>query len=96
MTCRSWINARRQLRRQHKTLLGGRITVRTYDLQPNTYDEPGEYVLHATLDQTPIVLRSARGSRRISGRIRGFRALVFLAWRHRRWVVVEVFHDGKD
>jgi len=95
LTCRRWIKARRGLRREHKTLLGGRITVRTYALQSNTYDEPGEYVLHVTLDQTPIVLRSARGSRRVDRGIRGFRALVFLAWRRRRWVVVEVFNDGK-
>jgi len=95
LTCRRWIDARRRLRREHKILLGGRITVRTYSLQPNTYDEPGEYALHVTLDQTPIVLRARHGSRRVSGRIRGFRALVFLVWRHRRWVVVEVFTESK-
>lgn len=95
LTCRAWIKARRRLRGPHETLIGGRITVRTYALQPNTYDEPGEYALHVTLDQTPIVLRWPSKSRRVDRGVHGFRALVFLAWRHHRWVVVEVFKDGK-
>lgn len=88
--CREYVSGLRALKLRHETLHGGRVTLRSSSVSPNTYDVHAEYVVDLAVDEQPVVIHGRSGSRTAAPQVTNSHSLVFVSWIDRRWRVVEV------
>jgi hypothetical protein len=88
--CASYVKGLRSLRKRQEDLLGGRITLRSSSVAPNTYRIEAEYVVDVAVDEQPVVLHGPTATHTVSPAARNDHSLVFVAWRRTAWEVVEV------
>jgi hypothetical protein len=88
--CSTHVAALRSLPAKHERLIGSRLTIKTYDTEPNYYRVKAEYVTDIQLSADPAVLRGPTSTRTVEPALHWYHLLVFVAWRHGRWQVVEI------
>ena len=88
--CRTYLDGLASLKKNNEVLVGGRAKIVSYSVARNTYRVSAEFVADVAIDEEPVVLRGAQSTRTAAPAARDLHSLVFLDWRHGRWLVVDV------
>jgi hypothetical protein len=88
--CNTYLEGLRSVIRDHKTLTGGRVKIKSYSIARNTYKVGADYVADVAIDEQAVVLHASGAAQTVAPEARGLHSLVFLAWAVDRWQVVEV------